>query len=374
MNSQRNIDRLGAIDSIAKFDADESRKRKWDAVKLGPAFYPGVDADPENLNIIEKEVTYRKRVSHWKNKDLFVLSSVSGLGREALAQYKNYPPEVAEEYIKDAIRADIEYAGMAVTEFKIETSDHKNAGFVVSWSGLNSAQAYTDVDPCDVMVADLPDKDHLMKHHLEENTMRGRPRTKFEMITRPIDPASAGQRLRRTMKESLLRGAAYQKLLGGKTRRHVQASLNMCQKLLKRDLFVSVAVQYAKDIHGDPTHAGNVRVATAKAIASAKELGLIGHVDAAKRKLQHTIVNVLYTDGYNRMYQMGGQQGVHPKTGRVNISTDAGKLLNLQLNSFVGATTSYSQAVLDEHRWIVGKAVVGAQKGGRYTLVQGLRQ
>lgn len=380
MTSNRNYARLGAVDTIVKLDIQSIHKDQSAANGQGYAYYAGANVN-ENHDAVEKDVLFSllTGVRH-KDKESHVRASLNGQGREEFQLYKNLPEGVREEYIKDALKAKMNYAGIAVTHFEKVDAEHANSGFVASWAGLNTLPCYVNTSVGDVLVADLPDKDFLTGLKNGEFRRKGVPGTKFPLITKPLDPRSAGNKLRRTMLDCLTRAAVFQKAMGGKTKKHTRGMVNTCGRIMKSDLFTAVMVNYVMDKNGYTAADGTTKIASIGEEAAftnaknmAKALGLLGTRQTPdQRRLQHAIASHLYTDGTAKQFRIGGDEGVHESSKKVNVSTDAGQLLNLQLNHFQAKITAFHQAILDEERFIIGKVTRGGTKGGTQDVVQGI--
>ena len=386
-----------------------------------PSLYGGAQ-DEAVWNITDQDLLYSVPGKHGSSgsTQLSVLPALNGLGVEASVIYPNDPAMVRE-----AVKNSIQYIGAAYQALSAERSDAAR-GINVQIGGLKTLRMGAGagdnfIKPGDLVCAEvpLPGRVYTFSRNdsVRSQTGRGVPPNKTTLQLRRCSHKTAGTSLRLhiqkiledpakwklAMGERLLGTAVWATAAHETMNSYLSGGLFMVRQLIADHLLAPTDFLGASGvidagvnarIHGAMEGAaGNIdnvgsvdEEANAVTAAFAQVLGTIDSdprralsrndgVDARLLGLRDNILQQVFYDGSNPRFEFGhvrtgvGAAG-HDFQGRgadkkeVNLRSPIGQVLSAQLNHFPRAVSAFHAAILNDLRFIVGKATTGASLHG----------
>jgi len=395
--------RQGAMDTHADFDNTTMKNVRGEISRGRLSYYPhATDGSAGGLwNVVEREVAYTT-LGRRPTDDPAVLTTLNGQGVNAAAAFAGR--ENARELTEMAVRNNIQPFGVAVESLPVNPSGWgpQKTGVAVALAGLNtlqqSATAPRNIRAGELVEALVPPAVDLAGNGGGSNNsgQDGVPPEKFRLECGPVDPTLPGRRLRLVVRELITDPNSWAAAMGGHLRgTHVWLSAGRTvaeSYMLSALLTVGVLIReghlqpsggLAALLAGQGAAGGNVQdtaenvvVALSQALAlrAVPSGGLRATLTPPQRaafgKLKHTIASTIFYDGvagkvnkrFEFAYRAGGDGAVASSKALAWPANTPkkhdpyGEVLQAQLNHFPQAVSAFHDAIMDQQRFILGKA------------------
>lgn len=369
----------GIVTAGAAYDT-EGQKAIIRSNKLAPSLYQG-GTDEANFGIEPSNLLFTLNANA-ATRELAVLSTVNGLGSEATLQYPD-----DEEFVAACARNQIQYIGKAYQALSHEPID-KTRGITVQLSGLATLPIVGSCKPGDKLEVFLPPPGK-MYFSAAEMIKRGIPPGKVTLLVRKASTATPGTLLHTHIRKMLdgdpqrWKLAMGERLLGTAmwaTAAHEVMTSALVNGLLflRSCLLKNIVGRAANSLQLAPAGVSDdefiARLATKVGAIDGATIN-IANVDqrrAIEELRLHALQSIFY-NGEKPQYEVGapgGAGGAARYAGRtadkktINMSSDVGKLLDVQLNHMTRAVSSYYDAILDSKRMIIGTSTTGGSQQG----------
>jgi hypothetical protein len=377
--------------------------------KDGMSLYRGADdEDVWTITPTDLLFTAPSKSGSSANTQLAVLPALNGFGANASRIYPNDP-----HMVRAAVKTSIQSIGAA---YQWQGSDRPSqprgisvqmAGFKTLPLGYSADDDMNYIKPGDLVCAEVPLPNRQFSHRRGDSAhsviARGAPPNKTTLQMRRCSPYSASQALLMHIREILENPARWKHAMGERllgTAAWATAAHNVMNSYLVGGLIMVRELLAANILKGNavpglniPSFAAlnaaandNARSDAANGVveALAKVVGVIddrGALTGALRPgtdayeavngLRSRVLNRIFYDGSNPAHEHGHSKsgGFSNSNGRyankeVNMRTDTGRFLHLQLNHATRAVAGFHAAILDDLRFIIGKAATGASPQG----------
>jgi len=358
------------------------------ANRISRSPYPGID-DERNASIgpMDALFTVPGVPGSHANQGLAVLNTVNGLGSEAAQLYPNDPEMQAA-----CVRNQLQYVGFAYQALSGEPIDALR-GITVQMHGLKTVPVVGNSNPGDMMEVFVPEPGK-MYATVNELVNRGSLADKVTLLVRRASADTPGKALRKHILEILREPTNWKMAMGERllgTSAWATAAHEVMNFALASGMFVlehALAIDFVNlgalgaaataDIAGAGTYAHVARFASI--------IGLIdgtlprpptaadqAKLDNDKEKLSNArdeMLQRIFYDAGNPAFEYGAPRALvagavagkwQGRIGKeVNLATDTGKMLDVQLNHVTRAIQGFYWAVLDARRFHIGKNVTGS--------------
>jgi len=378
-------DRVGSVDVPVEVDIVAIGKRKY---PLESAVQPeyGHAQNAENYDIHTGEVLYTYLQKRRKNNSkLDVLSSLNGEGAEEAAKYPN-DPEMTRLAIKNKIRP----VGVSTTDVKSNVTQYNN-GITMVVAGANKVKAWADIAPGQRVAVDVPTND--AKQLYQNTSFRGATRTKFPLVTKPVDSQSNAREAIKHLQESIENPKKWENVMGTSRNTDVWktfvhnmvkygevAGLLMLKKLGEAGKIAFIGDEFEAD--GGTELSADDQVARLAqylgVVSSRPDVARLDRTQAGEyNKLRYDIDKAIVYDGKNVANEFGfvrRRDGSSTSSarelanGKVLSSKPQGQMLALQLNQPSRLVASFDDAAQFQRSWQIGVATEGAKRGGHVKL------
>jgi hypothetical protein len=334
------------------------------------------------------------RVSSLPNKEIIkplVLSTLSGLGSDAADKFPDN-----DKMLLECIENDIEVVGVSSQKFDMEGSRYRH-GVSAIRSGVRNIHAYTQL-PYGVTVKAVP----LTPSQYRTDGFKmpsGTIGAKFPLVAVPYDPRSVGEKFKTNMTNYLSNPMEYAQCMEPKykssSKRIAALETQNLSDLTKGLLFIEQLVKIGiidpikfKDrtifdlSHGNPTSQTEILLALAQA------LGVLGNntynipnisMSQAQQnafvEAKRQILMSMYWSGeianlgFGWDDDTGTNPGTNGQTGKVQLSTAHGKMLNAQFNLWRASVSAMGDWVSSDRKNILGTIVKGSEIGGKAAVL-----
>lgn len=356
------------------------------ANKISRSPYAGIE-DDRNASIGPMDALFAAPGvpgSH-ANQGLAVLGAVNGLGSEAAQLYPNDPEMQAA-----CVRNQIQYVGFAYQALSGEPIDALR-GITVQMHGLKTVPVVGNSNPGDMMEVFVPEPGK-MYATVNELVNRGSLANKATLLVRRASADTPGKALRKHILEILREPTDWKMAMGERllgTRAWATAAHEVMNSALASGMIVlehALAIDYVR-LGTLGEHATADLGAGAGSYAHVARLAsIIGLIDgtlpaagaplapAEKAKLNNArdeMLQRIFYDAGNPAFEYGAPRAFDAagnvknkwsgRSGKeVNLATDIGKMLDVQLNHTTRAVQGFYWAVLDARRFHIGKNVTGS--------------
>lgn len=375
--------------------------------KDGMSLYRGAD-DEDVWTVTPTDLLFSApgKSGSGANTQLSVLPALNGFGADASRVFPNDP-----EFVRACVKNQIQYIGAA---YQWQGSDRASAsrGISVQMAGfktlpLGAGEGDNYIKPGDLVCAEVPLPHRQFTHRRGDSAhsviARGAPPNKTTLQMRRCSPHSASealimhinrilrdpQRWKHAMGERLLGTSAWATAAHSVMTSYLAGGLLMVQRLMELNLIGTSQgfrdLPETKEIDDEWRKANTLdekkRAAERVTAYLAKLLGVVDDrgairgrvVDKDLECLREDILLRIFYNGEYPAYEFGrgnsAADGNLEKRGRhgdnsVNLKTDHGKMLDVQLNHVRRAVSGFHAAILDDLRFIIGKAATGASYQG----------
>jgi hypothetical protein len=418
MDRQSNpVANVGGVWAAATYDLGAKVAIQYENANSSAKSAYGGAEDESVWNIVPDNLLFSVPGQHGSNAgtELSVLPTIAGLATEAAALYPG-----DDEMQRACVKNKIQYQGAAYQALSA-TREDANRGISVQMAGLKTLRMGVGdgpdfIKPGDLVCAEvpLPNRSYTFSRNdsVRSAIASGEPPHKATLQLRRCTGKSSGATLRMHIQKLLADPTSWKIAMGerliGTAMWATAAHEVMVSYLTAVVLGVTALVETdmlrpsdlsrfipdetddflaANLILADDNQAGFAKAAIEVSCALAKllglvddpdnELGKLGTVtepDIAIAGLRDRILQKIFYDGShkNMAAEFGHfiedrvfrHRGRHDGSPVVNMGTCEGKLLHMQLNHIPRAVGGFHAAILDDLRFIVGKATTGASLSG----------
>ena len=379
-----------------------------------PSVYGGAeDADVWNITGTSLLFSVAGKHGSASGTKLAVLPCLNGLGTEASVLYPNDPAMVRE-----AVKNSIQFIGAAYQALNVHDTTDANRGINVQLGGLKTlrlghGEGDNFIKPGDLVCAEvpLPGRVYTFSRNdsVRSQTGRGEPPNKTTLQLRRCSHKTAGASLRMhiqkilddparwkmAMGERLLGTAIWATAAHDTMNSYLVGGLFMVRELIAAGVLTPSAAFNASGFVDAATSAtlngasanpdaavdldvpANTLVTTFARVVGLQDSSVSFNKNIAMQErlagLRNKILQQIFYDGSNPAYEFGHTMGAgnqHTYGGRgadkkeVNVRSPLGRVLSLQLNHFPRAVSAFHTAILNDLRFIVGKATTGGSPHG----------
>jgi len=373
-----------------------------------PSLYGGAE-DEAVWNIVGDDLLFSVPGKHGSssNVKLAVLPALNGLGAQASVLYPN-----DADLVREAVKNSIQFIGAAYQALSAERSDAAR-GITVQLGGLKTLRMGAGkgdnfIKPGDLVCAEVPLPGRIFtfarNDSVRSQTGRGVPPNKTTLQLRRCSHMTAGaslrlhiqkiladpQRWKMAMGERLLGTAVWATAAHEVMNSYLVGGVIMVRQLLAdgvlepnariagRFFSVADAAAFGDDAEERTADLLAARLGQVLGVTDTKDglpplrRGDGTTYDDKLLKLRMNVLQRVFYDGSNPQFEFGFQNG-SAATGfagrgadkkEVNTRSPVGQLLKAQLNHFPRAVSGFHAAILQDLRFIVGKATTGASTHG----------
>lgn len=308
-------------------------------------------------------------------------------------------PEAARLALKNTYRP----AGIAVTQVDVSKGDVFQ-GLTATFAGLNTIVANRTIQAGDLVRVDLPPLSLSELTDGFSTQRRGIPPFKYPVITAPVDPSTVSQTMLTHVRKFREDPQKWRVAMGSEleSTRQWESSVQKLGHSYKVAVLLGVSELIKSGILklGDValTDIGGLSDFQGEADESKRSVDITGrfaeYLEVVKSRptpltrdgkklwveIGDRIIGSIFTDGSNPYYEYGfdidgsawSSQVRDLESGRIITTTPEGQLAVEQHNHFAKALTAINAAILDDHSWIIGRCVRGAEKGRTIDIVLGV--